>query len=254
MYIFDIDIFWFTISPSYYGLMYAISFIIWYLYIKKIDFLSNKNLEDLFLYVFLGVILWWRIWYILFYNLDYYLDNLQDIIKFWEWWMSFHWWFLWVLFSVFIFSKVKNIKFFDLTDKLALVFPIGLFFWRIWNYINKELLWYEWYNWFLSVKHNWLSFFPSTLLEAFLEWVILFLILNYFYYKKYSFSSGFISWLFLIFYGSFRTIVEMFFRTPDSHIWYIYWYFTIWEILSFPMIISWIIIVFFSSKWKINRI
>jgi len=85
MYIFELNIFWLHIAPSYYGLMYAISFILLYIILKKTSFLSKNQIENLFLYMIFWVVLWWRIWYILFYNFWFYLENPINILKVWEW-------------------------------------------------------------------------------------------------------------------------------------------------------------------------
>ena len=249
MTIFSLDIFWLTIAPSYYWLMYAIGFLSWFYIIKKRWFIVWEKLDDLFLYIVLWVILWWRFWYVLFYNINNYISNPLDILKVWEWWMSFHWWVIWVILAMIIFAKKKKIDFYKLADQVTLVLPIWLGLWRIWNYLNQELLWYSWYNWLLSVNINWIWYFPSTLVEFLLEWVILFFILNYFYYKK-RLSDGQIASLFLILYGLFRIIVEIFFRTPDIQIWYILWYFTMWEILSLPMILVGICIFLIKNTSK----
>jgi len=239
MTIFSLNIFWITIAPSYYWLMYAIGFLSWYYIIKKRWFIVWEKLDDLFLYIVLWVILWWRIWYVIFYNINNYISNPLDILKVWEWWMSFHWGVIWVILAMILFSIKKKVNFYKLADQITLVLPIWLWLWRIWNYLNQELLWYSWYNWFLSVNINWVWYFPSTLVEFLLEWVVLFFILNYFYYKK-RLANGQIASLFLIFYWLFRIIVEIFFRTPDVQIWYILWYFTMWEILSLPMVLVWL--------------
>lgn len=246
MTIFDITLFWIHIAPSYYWLMYALWFIIWYYIIKKRWIIWKKYLDDLFTYVFLGVVLWWRIGYIMFYNFSYYINNPLEILKVWEWWMSFHWWLIGVVIALIIFSKVKKINLWKLADEVAAVLPIWLWLGRIWNYLNKELLWYSPYNWFLAVEKNWVSYFPSPLLESFLEGFVLFIIL-YFVYKKRKFYWQIVV-LFLIFYWIFRIFVEAFFRIPDEQIWFIMWYFTMWEILSFPMILVWIFIYFKNRK------
>lgn len=249
MKIFEINLFWITLSPTYYWLMYAISFILWYLILLKYIKIDEKKLDSLFLYIVLWVVIWWRLWYIIFYNLEYYISNLNDIFKVWEWWMSFHWGLIWVIIASFIFSKVNKFNFLKLMDYLAIVAPIGLFFWRIWNYINKELLWYPWYEWFLAIYKEWIWYFPSTLLEALFEWLLLFVILL-FIYNKYNktLKYGFISGLFLVLYSLSRISVEIFFREPDSHIGYIYWFLTMWEILSIPMLIAWIILLYKTLK------
>jgi len=247
MYIFELNIFWLHIAPSYYGLMYAISFILWYIILKKTSFLSKNQIENLFLYLIFWVVLWWRIWYILFYNFWFYLENTINILKVWEWWMSFHGWVLWVIIALSIFAKRNKINLLKLWDEIAFIVPIWLFFGRIWNYINKELLWFE-YNWFLAIEKWWKYFFPSPLLEAFLEWIILFIIL--FFVKKYKKFNWQIAWFFLIFYSIFRIFVEYFFRTPDENIGYIFWFLTMGIILSLPLILIWIILLIFIRRWN----
>ncbi len=245
MTIFELNILWITISPTYYWLMYALSFVLWYYFLVKISWLKKDDIDNMFIYIILWVVLGWRLWYILFYNFDYYINNITDIIKVWEWWMSFHWWLVWVIIAIFLYSKKYKKNFFEISDYLALVAPIWLFFWRIWNYINKELLWYPGYEWFLAVYKNGVWYFPSSLLEALFEWLLLFFIINYIYYKnKDKFNYWFISWFFLVFYWLSRVLIEIFFRQPDSHIWYILGVFTMWELLSFPMIVIGIILLY----------
>lgn len=246
MTIFEINIFWFTLAPSYYGLMYALWFIAGYYYMLKKNILKKEELESLFFYVFLGVVLWWRIWYILFYDLWAYIANPLDILKVWEWWMSFHGGFLWVVVSVLLFAKKYKVNFWKIIDELAVIVPVWIWLGRIWNYLNKELLGYPNYTGLFAIEKNGVSYFPSPLLEAFLEWFVL-LILLYFINKNKTFF-GKTSAFFLIWYGTFRVIVELFFRTPDAHIWYVFWFLTLGSLLSLPMIIIWIILLFILRK------
>lgn len=247
MTIFEINIFWFIFAPTYYWVMYAIWFMAWYYYFLKKNTLKKQELENLFFYIFLWVILGWRIGYILFYDLSFYLSNPINMLKIWEWWMSFHGGFLWVIIMTFIFSKKFMISFWKIIDELAVIVPVWIGFGRIWNYLNKELLWFP-YNGFLAVEKNWNYYFPSPLLEAFLEWFLLLIIL-YFINKNKKFL-GQTSAYFLLFYSLFRIFVEIFFRTPDPQIWYIFWFLTMWIILSLPMFILWIILLFVLKKWN----
>lgn len=250
MTIFELNIFWITIAPSYYWLMYVLWFIFAYIIIKKRWFIVWDNLDNLFTYVFLGVVLGWRLWYTMFYNFSYYIENFIEIFKVWEWWMSFHGWVIWVVIALMIFSKKNRINIWRLWDEVTAVLPIWLWLGRIGNYLNKELLWYSPYNWFLAVEKWWISYFPSPLLESFLEWGILLIILYFAYIKRKFYWQ--VAALFLIFYWIFRIFVEAFFRTPDIQIWYIMWYFTMGEILSLPMIIAWIIIYVRQRKYYIK--
>ena len=247
MSIFTITIFWITLSPSYYWLMYALWFLAWYYIIKKRSIIAWNKLEDLFLYIVFWVILWWRLGYILFYNIANYIENPFNIFKVWEGWMSFHWWVIWVIVAMLLFSYTKKINFYKVADQVTLVLPIWLWLWRIWNYLNNELLWFWWYNWFLAVYKNWIWYFPSSLVEMLLEWITLFIILNYLY-KNISLKKWQIASLFLILYWIFRIVVEIFFRMPDVQIWYIYGFLTMWEILSIPMIVIWACLFFKLKK------
>lgn len=247
MTIFELHLFWMTIAPTYYWAMYALWFLAWYFIIKYRQFLSIKQLDDLFLYIYLGVVLGWRLGYVLFYDFYYYLSTPLDIIKVWEWWMSFHGWVIWVIIAMFLFTKKHKINFLNLSDQVTLVLPIWLWLGRIWNYLNWELLWFSNYTWFLAYYKNGIWYFPSTLVEFLLEGVLLFIILNFLYiYKK--FNSGQIASLFLILYWIFRIFVEIFFRIPDAQIGYILGFLTMWEILSFPMVIIWSILFFRFKK------
>lgn len=246
MYIFNINIFWITIAPSYYGLAYALGFIFWYLIVKRRNILNEKDLENLTFYIFLWVILGWRIGYVLFYNLAYYIENPSQIFAFWHWWMSFHGWVIWVILAMIIFAKRYKKNFFDIADNVVTILPIWLWLGRVGNYLNKELLWFK-YSWIFAVYRDWIWYFPSPLLEALLEWLVLYFILFFLFKKRRYFWQ--IWGYFLFFYWIFRFLVE-FVRTPDSQIWYLFWYFTLWQLLSIPMIIIWVYFAYFFKKYK----
>ncbi len=239
MRIFEFEVFWYTFWPSYYGLMYALAFIYGFWAIKKTQRYSEWERESLFLYIFLWVILGGRLWYILFYDLWAYLAEPTALFKIWEWGMSFHGGLIGFTLASYFFAKKYKRSFLELMDDLALIVPVWLFLWRIGNYINKELLWFP-YEGFLAVKTAQGSFFPSPLVEALLEWLLIFIIL-----KQVNKNKKFlwhIATLFLIWYGIFRSFVEIFIRTPDPQIWYYFWFITQWSILSFVMIIAWLIL------------
>lgn len=244
MKIFEFSVFGFTIAPTWYWLMYVLAFVYGYYALKKSKKLSEIELESLFFYIFLWVVLGGRIWYILFYNLWSYISTPLDIFKVWEWGMSFHGWLLWVLLAMLVFSQKYSFSFLRLADLLVKIVPVGLFFGRIGNYLNKELLGFS-YSWPLAVQTSTGSYFPSPLVEAFLEWIIIFILLNYIH--KASFPGKLWS-LFLIYYWIFRTFVELFIRTPDEQIWYYFWFLTQWSLLSIPMICVWVFFYFFLQR------
>ncbi len=131
---------------------------------------------------------------------------------------------------------------------MACVSPIGIFFGRIANFINGELIGkVTTVSWSVIFPlTDMLPRHPSQLYEALLEGLVLFLILNLLIFKQ-KYKMGSSSYLFLIFYGTFRIISELF-REPDSHIGYLFDLFSMGTILSFLMILVGLLIKKNSTK------
>ena len=155
--------------------------------------LINNNLkfklndfDDLISYLIISIVLGGRLGYVIFYNFGYYITNPLEIFKIWEGGMSFHGALIGIIIGVYLFSKKKDILTFFMLDIIACVAPIGIFFGRIANFINSELIGkvtnVPWSVVFPLVDRQ--SRHPSQLYEAMLEGVILFLILNILIFKK----------------------------------------------------------------------
>jgi len=183
-----------------------------------------------------------RIGYVLFYNFGYYLSNPFDILKIWEGGMSFHGALIGVILGTYWFSIKKNIPAFFLLDIVSFVAPIGIFFGRVANFINGELVGKTtdvfWGIIFPNIDNN--IRHPSQLYEAFFEGVVLFIIMNAILFRS-NYKTGTCSYMFLIFYGIFRTFSE-FFREPDSQVGYLFDLISMGMMLSFLMILAGIII------------
>jgi phosphatidylglycerol:prolipoprotein diacylglycerol transferase len=237
--------------------MYAISFLL-IDYLMKREVVHNTTYEfnvsfiDQLVFIsILLVIIGGRLGYVIFYNFDYYVENLNKVFYIWEGGMSFHG----ALIGVFVglvFLSIKNkIKFFKLSDFLVPFIPIGLFLGRIGNFINSEL-----YG--SPTNSNWGVIFPlvdsvprhpSMLYEAFLEGIVLYLLLLFFKINRPP--TGTLTAIFLIFYSIFRFCVE-FVRVPDLHIGYIYsTWLTTGMILCIPMFFVGILIYYYSKKGRI---
>ncbi|MBI4440470.1 prolipoprotein diacylglyceryl transferase [Candidatus Woesearchaeota archaeon] len=146
MYVHNIDPTLLHIGPleiRYYGLVYVLGFIasyyvlIWY---QKKGYLELKkdDVENLLLYIMLGVILGSRLGEV-FWEPAYYLSNPINILKIWEGGMSFHGGLIGVIIAVYYFSRKYKIGFLEITDIIAIPAVIALAFGRIANFINGEL-------------------------------------------------------------------------------------------------------------------
>ena len=248
----------FGFEIKWYGIAYAVSLILALIYCKmlckKYNIIKEKIFDDVLVWVALGVILGGRLGYVVFYNFQYYINNPKYIlIGIRDGGMSFHGGIIGVTLACLFFSKYRKVSFLSMMDIIACTAPIGLFLGRIANFINSEL-WGKETNFFLGVifpnggknpRH------PTQLYEAFLEGIVLFLIVNFLYTNKNAFA-GYTSGIFLVFYGIFRIFIE-FFREPDHHIGYLIEpYITTGIILCLPMIALGIILILLNDRNRKN--
>lgn len=245
-----IEIRWYSLAYIF-GILFG-----WWLGKKLLNynFKNNKTLfnikifDDLITYLIFSIILGGRLGYVLFYNFSYYLKNPFEILKIWEGGMSFHGALIGVILGTYFFTNKRKINTFIMLDVIACIAPIGLFFGRIANFINSEL-----YG--IPSSVSWSVIFPlidnvprhpSQLYEAFLEGILLFIILLTVYLNKKN-KIGMCSSLFLILYSLFRIIVEQF-REPDAHLGYLFNLFSTGTFLSFLGLIVGIIIFSFKKN------
>ena len=97
------------------------------------------DVDDLIVWVALGVVLGGRAGYVLFYNLASYLSHPLEIFAIWRGGMSFHGGFLGAVLAIVLFARSRGLNPLAMLDMAAVVTPIGLFFGRIANFINGEL-------------------------------------------------------------------------------------------------------------------
>ena len=194
---------------------------------------SPAQVDDLVLWVTLGVILGGRLGYVLFYGplMDPPIwSNPLDMFKIWEGGMSFHGGALGVAIAIILFARAQKMSMLKLGDLVAPVVPIGLFFGRVANFINGEL-WGRPTDGPLGVifcndrirslysgvcPAGEMPRHPSQLYEAGLEGIGLFLLLWLAVWKlKLLAKPGYVTGLFLLGYGLIRALLETV-REPDS--------------------------------------
>ena len=252
--LFDLGI----ITIRWYSLAYIFGIFIGWWYWKRIiinrlaisrQSFDIKRFDDLITYLIISILVGGRIGYVIFYNFDYYLSNPLDVVKIWKGGMSFHGALIGIILGTYIFSIKNKLSALFFLDVVACVSPIGIFFGRIANFINGELVGKvtDVYWGVIFPQFDLLPRHPSQIYEALLEGLVLFIILNLMVYKK-NYKVGKCSYMFLIYYGSFRIFSE-FFREPDVQLGYVFNLLSMGTILSFTMIVF-ILIMFNFLKNK----
>lgn len=253
----------FSLGPlkiRWYGVMYILGFMAAHLLVKKQAGMVHwdrllKHIDNLNLALIGGVILGGRLGYVVFYNFSYFRHHPLEIFATWQGGMSFHGGCLGVLLAGWLYCRKHNLNYWKTADLYVVTIPIGLGLGRLANFINGEL-----YGRVTDVP--WAMIFPgggpfprhpSQLYEALLEGVILFGILWFFKNKPWqkpalrSWPHGSILALFLILYGSFRSLVEIV-REPDPQLGTLMAGLTMGQILSSVMIISGILLWIWRKK------
>ena len=216
---------------------------------KRRDFgVSKLDVENLYFYLILGLIIGARLGYVLFYDLKVYLGNPLEIFAIWHGGMSFHGGLIGVLVVGILFSWKNKKSFWKIADLLIVTAPIGLGLGRVGNFINGELYGrvtqVPWAMIFATDKDH-LPRHPSQLYECALEGGVLFLILWFLKNKK--LPDGGLLAIFLSLYGLFRFFVELF-REPDPQLGFILGPFTMGQTLSAFMIVGGMVLLLYFGK------
>lgn len=252
----------------WYGLMYVLGFAAaWWLGLRRLRAgrlpgIDENAFGDLLFYGMLGVLVGGRVGYVLFYDLAAFFADPLMLLNVRGGGMSFHGGLLAVMAACLWWCRKHAMHGFDVMDFLAPLAPIGLGLGRIGNWIGGELwgrvtdspvgvvfpraLPADYANLpveQLRVLHAQgvlepFARYPSQLLQALLEGLVLFALLWWFSARprpRYAVAG-----MFGLLYGVFR-IVSEFFRQPDAQHGYFFeavigpWL-TMGMLLSLPMV------------------
>jgi len=257
------EIGWFKLQ--YYGLMYIIAFAVTYILVlyrvrnEKRFKVSDDDVQNLMLFIIIGVIAGGRLGYVLFYNLSYYLSNPLEVFLPFQFLngsitftgisgMSFHGGLMGVLISVWLYIRKTKLNFWEMADLFAPVVPLGYTFGRLGNFINGEL-----YGRITSAPMG-MHFplapgtdlrHPSQLYEACFEGIFLFAVL--WNLRKLQNPRGAMLAFYIIGYGTVRFFIE-YYRQPDAQLGFIFMSFSMGQILCSMMMIGGIALFLYLSR------
>ncbi len=235
------------IAIRWYALAYVIGILAgwrWVLYLARRPLADGRRLlsdvlvDDLIVWVTLGVILGGRLGYVAFYQPSHFLANPLQILALWQGGMSFHGGAVGVILAIVLFARLRRVNWLSVGDLVVSAVPIGLFLGRLANFVNGEL-----YG--RPSEAPWAMVFPqggaaprhpSQLYEAGLEGLVLFVLLGAVArYSRALDRPGLVAGLFLAGYAVARGVAEMF-REPDAFLGYLAGGITMGQILSTPLL------------------
>ena len=243
----------------YYGLFYALGFVIAYFlisYLAKRRQLSitKDDVSNFLVYEIIGIVAGSRLVYVVFYNLSFYISNPLEIIAVWHGGLSFHGGLIGAIYATYLFCKKYKIEFYEIADIAVIPVALALALGRMGNFINGELYgrlanipWCVDYsrNQYISnlpsgCRH------PSQIYESIKNLAIFSAL---WFIKDKKLPKGSMFWSFVTLYGLFRTVTE-FFRQPDEQLGFILNYFTMGQLLSFPLFLIGIYMLIKLNKKK----
>ncbi|MCM8783006.1 MAG: prolipoprotein diacylglyceryl transferase [Candidatus Omnitrophica bacterium] len=254
-----------SLEIRWYGIMYALSFLVTYRMIlyrldKENISISRDLIDKYFFWMILAVILGARLGYVFFYNFSYFWENPLEIFLPFDFkqgirfigisGMSYHGGLLGLILGTLFFCYKNRIDFWRLADLVASVVPLGYTLGRIGNFLNLELYGRA-TNFFLGMYFptdplNKLRH-PSQIYEAFFEGIALFLFLD-FIRKKIKIKGAIFSF-YLLGYGFLRFMVE-FFRQPDIQLGFVWGPLTLGQIFCSFMVLAGTLFLIFRYRRK----
>lgn len=222
-----------SVSVHWYGIMYAIALvsaiIVAHWIIKKDNLhLSKESLDSYIWWVEIGVILGARLGYIIFYDphTSYYLTNPLQIFNPFGAdgsfvgisGMSYHGALAGFIIASILWCRKYKVSFWFMADIAAISVPLGYTFGRIGNFINQELVGrvtdVPWGIYVDGVLRH-----PSALYEAFLEGILVFVVIYSVRLKKQF--DGQLAILYVVLYSLMRIVAEIF-RQPDVQLGFLF--------------------------------
>lgn len=256
------------LAIKWYGLSYLAGLILGWAYIRRL--LSTPGLwrrdtppfdvakvDDLLLYITLGVVLGGRLGYVILYEPSAYLASPLDIFAVWKGGMSFHGAFIGCALAIWLFARRQGVSMFSTTDLCTAAVPIGLFFGRLANFINGELFGrVSDVPWAMVFPHAAALYpdvepatrHPSQLYEAALEGLVLFAVLRLLTHTFGALKSpGLVTGTFLTGYALARSFSEIF-REPHAVHFFNVGPLTAGQVYSLPMLALGIYLI-----WRARR-
>ncbi len=209
------------LQVRWYGLFFALAFIICYIVLERFVFkregIKVELLDKLATYVIIGTVVGARLGHILFYEPGYYLSNPLKILAIWQGGLASHGAAIGILLAIYFFVRKTGKSYWWVIDRVVIVVAVAGFFIRMGNLMNSEI-----YGHVTSLPWGFIFVrdgqteprHPTQIYEG-LSYLILFFALLSYYTKNYlTMRPGTIFGIFLIVLFGVRFLIE-FLKEPQ---------------------------------------
>ncbi len=243
------------VSIRWYGLLFAMSFVVGYFIMLRIfrkENIPEPLLDELSMYMLIATVVGARLGHVLFYEPESYLAHPLDILKIWQGGLASHGAAVGIILALYLFSRKTRQPFLWVIDRIVIVVALSGFFIRTGNLFNSEiygnLTQLPW-GFIFERSGETLPRHPTQIYEGLCYLLIFFYLLWTYYRKNGKPRPGFLFGFFLVTVFGFRFIVE-FIKEPQVNF-ENSMALNMGQILSIPLIIAGFVLL--ARKQKISR-
>ena len=244
------------ITIHWYGAIFASSIFAGLYYMKWVYQQEKQNVEsldNLLVYVVIGIIVGARLGHCFFYDPDYYFANPMKILAIWEGGLASHGGGLGAIIGSYFYTRKNPISFIWLLDRLAIATGLFGIFVRSANFVNAEIIGkatdVPWAVVFERIDN--IARHPAQLYEA-IAYAIIFISLTLIYkFTKAKAFQGMLLGLFLIMTFTARFIIEYFKQQQAAYTLEVS--LNTGQMLSIPFFLVGVFLVLWSFKNKVEK-
>jgi prolipoprotein diacylglyceryl transferase len=220
-------------------------------WVYKQEGLDVESLDNLFIYIVVGIVVGARLGHVLFYDPAFYFTHPAKIIAVWEGGLASHGGGLGVILALYIYTKKYKMNCLWLLDRVAIPTALFGFFVRMGNFMNSEIVGtpsnLPWAIVFSRVDG--LARHPAQIYESFAYLGIFVLLFFVYKMQKQKVQNGFLFGMFLTLIFSVRFLVE-FVKTKQADYDTSFLHMSTGQALSIPFLLLGLGLIVYSLKVK----
>jgi phosphatidylglycerol---prolipoprotein diacylglyceryl transferase len=219
--IFTVELFGMEFAPRWYGLLFALGFLVGQqilFYIFRKEGKPESDVETLTVYMVVSTIIGARLGHVLFYEPAEYLRNPIDILKIWEGGLASHGATIGILFALYLYArKKKDQTYLWVVDRIVITVAFAGMLIRLGNLMNSEIYGYQTdlpWGFIFALRGETVPKHPTQIYEALFCLVLFIALFQIWKKRKSAVPDGLLLGIFLVALFTFRFLVE-FLKEPQ---------------------------------------